>query len=665
MNRRLWGFQFCVFLLLANLVLSASVPLYLSWNTPFALIDDLTDWFTLSWLSSLKGWKEFILGNFGFDKDYVRFRPMYEFQQLFSWGLAGTHSGWHHIIRWIEKGLGAFAGMGICAIFVNSISENSEEHLTTYWIRQTLVALTFLTLYFLFPNNPEARLAPVELHVASFFLIFFYFLCVAMTRGQGSLKHLTIVQYCGLLISFAALAWGKETSIAFVAPTCLYFFYICTKNFRPLTKDFFLFIPFFMVGVHLFAKVVFLSRIGGHGRGALNWESIKVNFDFILYFFNLLKPVLLLNFILVIILFFKKKVGSFAKSKYVQFVVFYFLFFCGILLTSWAPVLRYEYPLVPLFSLFSAFLVAAALTYIGCTNTLYGIITATLINQSGQQLHNFWGQSIAQYNARKIEANLLRDIGSYIDKNYQLVIQNIGEHQSKVEVYFEYFLPFFHQKKPHKAIPSINSNERRNYIYVSRGQMQTPSRYGGFKYGRSPFEWSKNISRFFNFGREPVYPGLDAGTDDFQYKQWDITPISIAPDDLRTVIATHSFLLPSLSYGFSPGWLNFQLKPPLIVGDSMQVLIDLEGPCPQLSRVNVALFTLLDKTDPQVYFPIREDIVVKDLENCSVGFSKISPIAVKIPEIQWLVYGKTETGEIKPIPKGEIKVTISRQDSRL
>lgn len=88
-------------LLLVALALYLTWPVFLlSLDTPFALVDDLSDWRSITILSSLQGFLSYLVSTFDLDGN-VALRPVFDISQAMAWMLFGENYSLHHLHRWI------------------------------------------------------------------------------------------------------------------------------------------------------------------------------------------------------------------------------------------------------------------------------------------------------------------------------------------------------------------------------------------------------------------------------------------------------------------------------------------------------------------------------------------------------------------------------------
>jgi hypothetical protein len=176
----------------------------LSLQTPFRLIDDYGAVFVVRRL----GVGGFLRDNFSLAVNPARFRPTHDLGQLVAWGLFADHPAPHHLMRLLMK-MAAFAAL--LAVALRAVEQAAGRRPSTGH-HLALLPLA-VSLFFYFPNNPEARLAPQELATVLYFMGALFFL-----------GHRSRVVSLGLadvlcFVCFALALWAKEPN--FIAATPL------------------------------------------------------------------------------------------------------------------------------------------------------------------------------------------------------------------------------------------------------------------------------------------------------------------------------------------------------------------------------------------------------------------------------------------------------------
>lgn len=186
-------------------IAAISPLLYFSLHTPFALIDDYTDW-----IISTGSFKSTALNQIAslFDLSLNRTRPIFELKNYFTWNIIGDQAWAHHLFRWTLK-VGTFALIffSIKIILVKCVNQFLEKN----YLR--IIFILPLFVWFLFPNNPDARLAPVELEL-SLFLALLIFSSIKIIFSLSSTEKNSwafLLLYTGAIGVIAS----KETGFAY------------------------------------------------------------------------------------------------------------------------------------------------------------------------------------------------------------------------------------------------------------------------------------------------------------------------------------------------------------------------------------------------------------------------------------------------------------------
>ncbi len=182
-----------------------SPMLYLSLNTPFALIDDYTDWMVIgaSFNSILQNHVAHL-----FELNIYRTRPMFELVNYLTWSIFGDQPWAHHLFRWILKGITfAFIFFSIKSIFSRLVNHHYQKN---YF---SIIFFLPLFIWFLFPNSPDARLAPVELLLSLFLalLIFSAIKIIYSLSSSDNYNFALILLYTGAI----GVIGSKETGFAY------------------------------------------------------------------------------------------------------------------------------------------------------------------------------------------------------------------------------------------------------------------------------------------------------------------------------------------------------------------------------------------------------------------------------------------------------------------
>jgi hypothetical protein len=239
-------------------LLAGLLPVWaLSVQTPLRLIDDYGASFEL-WDKPLR---EHLASNLLIRENEGRFRPTYDLGQWIAFGLFGADYRGHHALRLLVKVLGFAA---LLAVAFRRVEGSSGTRLGP---RERLVLATLaFSLFFYFPNNPEARLTPQELPTVTYFMGCLFFLT---RRPAGAAS--TVDDVLGLAC-FAVGLWSKEPNVIPGAVLlALVFVEQAARRRHPQTLA--VLLAYAVVWVHATLKVAVLSVEGGYGRSTLAWRD--------------------------------------------------------------------------------------------------------------------------------------------------------------------------------------------------------------------------------------------------------------------------------------------------------------------------------------------------------------------------------------------------------
>jgi hypothetical protein len=229
----------------------------LSVQTPLRLIDDYGASFEL-WDRPLR---EHLASNLLIRENEGRFRPTYDLGQWIAFGLFGADYRGHHALRLLLKVL-AFAAL--LAVALRHVEGSSGASLRARE-RLVLAALAF-SLFFYFPNNPEARLTPQELPTITYFVGCLFFL-TRRPAGPAPAGDDVLGLAC-----FALGLWSKEPNV--IPGAVLLALVLVEKAARRRERrTLVVLLGYLVVWVHATLKVAVLSVEGGYGRSTLAWRD--------------------------------------------------------------------------------------------------------------------------------------------------------------------------------------------------------------------------------------------------------------------------------------------------------------------------------------------------------------------------------------------------------
>ena len=193
------------FYLLCFFVLAVMPLIYLSLNTPFALIDDYSDWLFIK-----DGFSTFLYDQTvgAFELSAARNRPVFAFLNYFNFFFFGDNPWLHHLLRWFIKVATFLFSWKVLQLVapIYIVGEKNKDN-------NILCFIVMLFLWFFYPNSPDARLAPVELELAFFLSALIYLtIKIILIKNISKVSAFTVA---GLYFSFLGLVFSKETGFAF------------------------------------------------------------------------------------------------------------------------------------------------------------------------------------------------------------------------------------------------------------------------------------------------------------------------------------------------------------------------------------------------------------------------------------------------------------------
>jgi hypothetical protein len=514
------------------LFLIAIPAIWYSLRTPFALIDDHDSWSGLVLLS--KGQFNY-LSTIWFASN--RFRPLFELYNLITWFVLRESFTLHHLVRLVIK-----LSAGICTY-----------QILKQWFPATpkkfyLSGFVFCCLFFFWPNNPEARLAPQETLIVFFLSLLLWFYSLALKKHQGDISA-TPGLYAGVLIAYALLGGTKEPAIAFEFVFLLLF--VC-QGMRSYRRILFL-IPFGLLFSFNLVRTITIELNGGYGVAEITVGLINENLQWLVsgVFFNQINWVIfcfLLSSILILI-------GKIYKESYKQHlavsadpsqlnwfllsVAASFLVYSLLMFIVAANALRYLFPLVYLLSIMTA----AAAAFLQETNRSRRIVVSAL--SIGMSVYFIWVnyssfiyQYAVQYYDRRMEAHLLDKLTDTLDAGSSVYITINSEYETNIANYFNNYCPYFRGVK----YP--------NFQAVSLGNLQGAEGYFAIRHkidldgyqlvdelitpGTTPFlEQVRRISSLAPLGPTPDFS--DAGATPLGKLKWFIYENKTPKTDIGSV----------------------------------------------------------------------------------------------------------------------------------
>ncbi len=432
--------------------------IWYSLNTPFALIDDYGDWLTINEFASLSAVSDWFRKLFLY-YGHGRFHPFFSIYHAMTWVVLGPRPLLHHLVRLLVKFAVVYFSLKMFLYF-------TKDKLRTF----NAGVFAFLSIYLFFPNNPEARLSPLELEGVFFLSATIFFLCKLLMIKDGDISRLSIFNYIGLLLSFVFLCFAKEPFIV-LALVCLSFTIIL--NLR--AKAFFRLLPFVAVFIFDYCKISAAFKGGGYGVSHVDFNSMVSNFFCYAKHLSLINTSVIFTvmFVLPVLYYMCKKTidirkqlrtkpvileqcpyslmhfrdrltGMLLYDKEFTFYVFLllnFLAFYAIALTFWTQEIRYFYPLVYILALLIGISIVQSLQLWKHSKKFTLVVIISSLYFVSVNYYHFLYQFACQYVARNTERRMLTEVTGLLEQNRKVCIVVDSEYEDKVVTYFNQYLP--------------------------------------------------------------------------------------------------------------------------------------------------------------------------------------------------------------------------------
>lgn len=471
------------FVVLPSLLLSPI--LYYSLTTPFALVDDYGTWYYLSKLDSFSSFFRWVNVSFlHFSDHHERYRPFWEIYNALAWKGFGPTPWAHHLSRWVFH-FGAV--LTFVAAFRRVSFRRQELGQREGGGRgERLLPPAFLVYVWLFfPNSPASRLGPQEV-----LTVFFLGLCTWMTalmlsgRDKPPSAPPTLLHYALFYLSYAGLCWSKEINVA-VALWILVFYYVVLVSRGHLGEKRSAIIsgvPLALIFFHTLGMVYMASTISGIG-----YSDIETPRSFGENVTNLLEGLFQVKTSLLITVGFALLSATLLCAVVIRVVnrrldneMVFVLFLLGsfvstflILSLSWNVVLRYWYPLIPVFAMLLAFSVKFILAFAGgrsvtLVRTAIVAFAGFLVFFVAVNYYNVSFQTVVQHSLRHAESRLRSEMFRLLDRGEYVQVEETGiEYEHKLIhdiVPFQEYYDGKQRDKVHTAEPEAG----RHYYFVTR-----------------------------------------------------------------------------------------------------------------------------------------------------------------------------------------------------
>jgi len=521
-----------VFLLPSLLLLPV---VYYSLTTPFALVDDYYMSFYICYLSSFNRFLLWCKEQF-IDFTPGRYRPFFDLYNMVTWKFFGAVAWQHHLSRWLLHfgALFSFSAAYLCFSAKEDTIGNGREKSKS--ISLSLLPLAFLLYLWLFsPNSPVSRLGPQEINTVFFLGICNWMMARIILHWSGEKLSLNFVF---LYLGYLGLSFSKEINIAvmlwIVLFLCMWIF------FRFNWRKMFFGVPLIIIFSYTFLQVYVTSKQGGYGVVSITPELIKNNFiwiyrglfqvytsNVITSFFSILLSCLVLIVAVKIIC---RKFS--AELLFILFLLGQFASVYLITCTSWAPVLRYWYVLIPLLTILLAFSVKHLMDIVK-SNSLFSKMLTVLLGSFviffiGCNYYNFLMQTMMQYSVRHSEKELIAELTQLHDSNKYVHILQVpgapdGELVFNLIGYYKRVSPQFLNKKYliHTSPPEESGKDY--YTVAVRKQSGELKVYKIIE-NRSDFKilvYAKKLTAIFRRMKDPGF-SVDGGAHPIGRNRWFI-----------------------------------------------------------------------------------------------------------------------------------------------
>lgn len=441
----------CSFLLL-------SVAFFYSVRTPFALIDDYASWLVVKhWLhdGQFKNWMVYVFWN----TELTRYRPFFEIYNFTSWTILGLSSDLHHLSRWVIK----FSSLIFYVLIVkkceNFIDPGNKAY-TLHGVAFSMLACTPLVILFVFfPNQPDARLAPVELNTVLFLGMVNYSIAKLLFRNHQHALDSNSASIIMLVAGFLGLSLSKEINIFLLAWVTVFLFILIRR--KVIASSLIALVPLILIFFFTLWRIKIAATDAEYGLTGINMPLLASNFKWIykeIFQFStslaIAIPLLVLFFLPALQYAVSWDRNTIKTEAVSLLILIYGQFFTllAILCTSWQQVLRYWYPIVPLLAMIASisflfllkFRCKSQIVYLFQCLVLLFCLVFLLTNS-----YNYLVQYTSQHALRSVEVQVLDRTKTLLDQGESVsVMFNPDDPNMELNAnfirYFRKFIPFFH-----------------------------------------------------------------------------------------------------------------------------------------------------------------------------------------------------------------------------
>ncbi|MCX5841167.1 MAG: hypothetical protein NTY16_06900, partial [Deltaproteobacteria bacterium] len=462
--------------LLCALLLPA---LWYSLHTPFALVDDYGISCIIEWMyGGFGSWlKLTFLGDAG-----GRYRPIFELYNFLSWLSFGPRPALHHAARWLMQFVSFYFIIKTLIVFTRDTGTEYVYRRDGNAIDAFLLMLTAAYIFLLFPNQPSARLGPQEVYTVFFLTLANLSLAQMFIRrfneNSSDIKWGSIWM---LVVSCIGLSMSKEVNVVLLVLFLAIVSILFTRK-KNSSRFFVVFGSLLLILLFTITRVHAAAKGASYGVAPLSWDLVHSNALWIgkSLFQTTTSPWLTLVFMSILIFQFFALLNSLRPKNVSSGEGFFILILYGELIilfftfsTSWAQVIRYWYPLVPILAMLMAFGIKQVLIRVKSIPSLKTVIRPGimlfLLFFALVNYHNFLMQYAIQHNARQVEKKMLDRVTERIRSGDKFVIHYDSstpeiEMMAHAQIYFTRFLPHYFGIKIN--IQTEPSNDKHSGYYT-------------------------------------------------------------------------------------------------------------------------------------------------------------------------------------------------------
>lgn len=427
--------------------------LYYSLTTPFSLIDDYGRWRFVQIFDSPEQFFDWLHRNF-LDPHAARFWPFREFHDAVSWKVFGPSPFLHHLSGWALH----FGSVFLFAAAFLRIHRNAGKA-----NRPLLLPLGLLThLWLFFPNSPASRLGTGEVATVFFLGLCNWAAALMLSEAEGASRTRPATwKYDLFRVGFLGLALSKETNVVIVLWMLVSWYALFVRRGWMDRRNILGSAPLVLIAFGAIHRVYVASANTGVGYGhAMNLKSLPANLERILAGLFQIDTSLLITAgfavlsAALLIAIVANAVNRRLDDEHV-FVLFLLGQFASLFLVvgaSWSVVLRYWYPLVPVFATLLAFSAGFVLEAAGrraLGRAAGAALTGFVIFFIGCNYYNFAFQTVVQHSLRTAEERLISEIVGLVESGEHVRMREVETDQEDYANLFHYFqrdgfLKYFH-----------------------------------------------------------------------------------------------------------------------------------------------------------------------------------------------------------------------------